>query len=454
MHRSEFHSVPARTHSFQLAPDAFAPGARKQAAKPMLKREQPAPAAEPEPQVQPKSEPPRRMEAQQQRATVEPKPVVAARETDRLEPGEIDAVPAPPVKPYARLRIVDPMAPDDPLPEPEPPPAPKRSEKIAAALKKFDVPAKTASLAKSSGSFASKQGGLILKSGKAVGRVMAMDTRALLSSAASNFKSWKRAKEDELERLERNAGRSVIANRFRRLAPLTAADVAVVETVNCAERKMHQAGSDIVIEGEGRTSPRLIASGWAARVRVLPNGRRQVLALLLPGDFIDMRPKGERRPANMITAMTVVETVDARRIVDAAGDANKYPGLAEALERIAAQEMSFADNQIVRLGVQGELRRVAHLLAELHWRLIPTGLASELLFPMPLTCETMADMLAMKPKRVRAVLEALRAKKMYSSRYCRATLLNATRAEMVSEFRAPEDPEVDPDAIAMKLAAE
>ena len=40
----------------------------------------------------------------------------------------------------------------------------------------------------------------------------------------------------------------------------------------------------------------ILASGWACRLQVLPNGRRQILGLILPGDPIRRidRPHGHR----------------------------------------------------------------------------------------------------------------------------------------------------------------
>src|SRR4051812_32382090 len=49
--------------------------------------------------------------------------------------------------------------------------------------------------------------------------------------------------------------------------------------------QIHEAGASIEAEGEPKSILRLLVSGWAARVRHLADGRRQIVRLLIPGDL-------------------------------------------------------------------------------------------------------------------------------------------------------------------------
>src|ERR1700754_998737 len=51
--------------------------------------------------------------------------------------------------------------------------------------------------------------------------------------------------------------------------------------------KSYLAGSEISGTQAQQPRPKLIISGWACRERIMPNGRRQLLSILLPGDLID-----------------------------------------------------------------------------------------------------------------------------------------------------------------------
>jgi CRP-like cAMP-binding protein len=105
---------------------------------------------------------------------------------------------------------------------------------------------------------------------------------------------------------------------------------------------------------------------------------------------------------------------------------------------MAAQGVVFADNQVIRLGSMTEARRVAHLLLELHWRLRQAGLGNDVLFPLPLTAETIADALGMAANRVRWALRRLRAQKMFAVRYGRASVLTRRKLDLNGDFRPPD----------------
>src|SRR5690349_2475563 len=64
------------------------------------------------------------------------------------------------------------------------------------------------------------------------------------------------------------------------------------------------AGSTIVEEGEAAQQLRMLVSGWAARVRVLSDGRRQVVRLLLPGDICALPVAGSAITHCAVQAVT------------------------------------------------------------------------------------------------------------------------------------------------------
>ena len=49
------------------------------------------------------------------------------------------------------------------------------------------------------------------------------------------------------------------------------------------------ARQDIVVDGSRPTDINLISEGFACRYKLLDNGRRQITALLIPGDICDLR---------------------------------------------------------------------------------------------------------------------------------------------------------------------
>jgi CRP-like cAMP-binding protein len=270
---------------------------------------------------------------------------------------------------------------------------------------------------------------------RTIGWLMTSDSGA--PPTARRVGSRTRKEEDELPVLAAASRYAILSNRFSAVAPLDDEEREALKKLDYAQRRIHQAGSDIVIEGE-QPPPVFIVSGWASRVRVLSTGRRQILGLLLPGDGIGFHSETEPVSAATVTAITTLETIDASVLIQLARDAERFPGIVLALERIAAQEDVFSDNQILRLGGLSERRRLAHLLLELQWRLSEVGLGNDQVFPLPLTSETIADMLGMEPVDVRRAMGVLRSRRMFSLRYGCATVLSNENTDLEGDFRPPE----------------
>lgn len=64
------------------------------------------------------------------------------------------------------------------------------------------------------------------------------------------------------------------------------------------------AKQDIISEGARPDHLHLIVQGWAARYKNLPNGTRQIMAFLIPGDFCDLHGKVLGAMDHSIVALT------------------------------------------------------------------------------------------------------------------------------------------------------
>ncbi|WP_242098490.1 Crp/Fnr family transcriptional regulator [Sphingomonas sp. CROZ-RG-20F-R02-07] len=203
-------------------------------------------------------------------------------------------------------------------------------------------------------------------------------------------------------------GSELLLRRLRRLVSLNGAEINLVLSLN-EGAKTHGPGSMICPKADGSPHPRLIASGWACRPRILPDGRRQMLNVLLPGDLIGDR--GERRPLamNPAVALTTVRSISASKLYDALlSKPDEYPQLCAALGRIDRMQESHLLDHIVRLGCQTALQRTAHCLLELHARLEAIGFTHDGTFPMPLTQETLGDLLGLSLVHVNRIMAQLK----------------------------------------------
>ena len=155
------------------------------------------------------------------------------------------------------------------------------------------------------------------------------------------------------------------------------------------------ARSHLVHEGEAAPACRLI-SGWAGLVRVLLDGRRQILQLVLPGDLLSFCSMPGTVSTCSVVALTPV-IVSPPMVV----------GPDQAARRTAAA-MNSLQNQICRLGRQNAYERLASLLVEMHERLRAANECSGDAFEMPLTQETLADVLGLTSVHVNRTIQQMR----------------------------------------------
>jgi CRP-like cAMP-binding protein len=234
-----------------------------------------------------------------------------------------------------------------------------------------------------------------------------------------------------------HGGPDVILRRYAAHAPLSAANVALLHGLRGAHISV-AAGQDIESEEMAARAPRLIASGWACRFRMLSDGRRMILGFVLPGDALSLRAHLPSPPLVSATALTDCRLVDATPLWKAVTSLDHtHASLARAQQAIDLQEAALLLDHIVRLGRQTALERICHLLLELRWRLHQVGLARMREFPMPLTQETLADAVGLSIVHVNRTLQRLRRERMIECRRGCVALLQPERMAAIAEFEPP-----------------
>jgi CRP-like cAMP-binding protein len=235
---------------------------------------------------------------------------------------------------------------------------------------------------------------------------------------------------------------------LRRLEALTGRPVEGLEdwTLLDGPRRKVDAAANVLCDGTHRADAAVIMAGVAADVRILPDGRRQILGLRLPGDII----QGEAH--DRVAALTPMELADAQPLVrelSERGDLRSSLGRAWMAAMRAEQAM--LRDQIVRLGRLSAYERLAHLMLEIHERLFHVGLATASSFHMPLRQEMIADLLGLSVVHVSRTTQQLKREHLVQTRGSYVTLLDRDRlmevASYASRFAAPP-PRLQPNRIA------
>ena len=190
------------------------------------------------------------------------------------------------------------------------------------------------------------------------------------------------------------------------------------------DRVQHvRARERIIDEGDEPHLVNIVLSGWACRYKVLPDGRRQIIALLLPGDMCDPYVFLLRTMDHALGTLTPVTLAkvpaQAIRAVTASG-----PELAEALWLQVLEAIEIQREWTISLGRRTAVERLAHLFCEVSVRLGALGLTNEADFDMPITQSDLADAMGLSTVHVNRSLQELRASGLIELRSRRLTILN------------------------------
>lgn len=160
---------------------------------------------------------------------------------------------------------------------------------------------------------------------------------------------------------------------------------ALAEDVNFAARET------ILIQGDASDSVYNIVEGTVRLYRLLPDGRRQIIGFLMPGDFM-----GLALSEHHTFSADAVEPVVACRFSRAAFSslADDKPHLLRRLHEAATHELTLAQDHMVILGRRTAEEKVAAFLIGLRERSRGLG-RSTVTLPLPMTRQDIADFLGL-----------------------------------------------------------
>jgi len=196
------------------------------------------------------------------------------------------------------------------------------------------------------------------------------------------------------------------ARKLAWLAGLSPDETDAFDALLSAPRSVRR-NREIVTEGRNYETLLVLLEGSAIRFRILRDGRRQILNIVLPGDFIGFPGCFFESALYSVTALTdaVVSSVPFTMLIALFGPS---PRLAAAIFWSFACEAALYAEHLIDVGRRSALERVAHFLLELLTRLQVVGLADERSYQMPLTQELIADALGLSISHVSRTLRQLR----------------------------------------------
>lgn len=235
-----------------------------------------------------------------------------------------------------------------------------------------------------------------------------------------------------------HAATDAVLRRLSGYVPLAAEETALLHQL-AARPVLVPARTELVRDGEAAPRPQVLLEGWACRQRLLADGRRQIVVVLLPGDLIGLDQRRRPLPFGSVTTLTPAQVCEAGALREAAAGRGKEAGLAAALRQAREMEEIWLVNQVVRLGRQTAYERVAHFLLELRERLAAVDRVQENRFSFPITQEVLADALGLSVVHMNRTMQQLRRDGLVEQRATAITLRDVPALVSIADYTGTHD---------------
>lgn len=202
-----------------------------------------------------------------------------------------------------------------------------------------------------------------------------------------------------------NAGPAV-ASKLEAFTKLSTDDRAALSGLTRNFRYV-DARRDLIREGDKPRHVHLVLDGWACRYKTLPDGKRQIVGLFVPGDFCDVNVYILKEMDHSIGAITRLKVA---MIPPDEMDAlmAHHPRISQALWWHELVVTAIQREWTLNIGQRSAYERLAHLLIEVYMRLRTIGRADHGHCDFPLTQADLADATGLTPVHVNRTLQELR----------------------------------------------
>ncbi len=193
------------------------------------------------------------------------------------------------------------------------------------------------------------------------------------------------------------------------------------------------ADEDIVREHERMKRSHLLLEGWAFRYISLKSGRRQIVAIHIPGDFVDLHSFPLQVMDHSVATFTPcrIATAPHERL---RAVTEEHPHLARLFWLSTLIDGAVHRQWLLGAGQRSALGQTAHLICELYVRLETNGLAQAFTFPMPMSQAEFADALGMSSVHANRVLQELRGESVLAWQGRSVSILDWDRLRQIAEF--------------------
>lgn len=222
-----------------------------------------------------------------------------------------------------------------------------------------------------------------------------------------------------------------LIDRLRRSHPLSDAECSALAAA-AKEERSYEMRSSIVRAHTPLRMSQLLVKGFVSRETALPDGRRRILAIHVPGDFVDLHGFVLKSLDHDVVAMTRATMLlfPHDRMMPLV---TEHGHVARVLWFATTVDAAIHREWIASYG-RSAVARLAHLFCELRARLEAVGLADEEDYALPITQIDLADATALTPVHVNRTLRQLREAGLVDFRAGRVKIFDLAGLERLAGF--------------------
>lgn len=214
----------------------------------------------------------------------------------------------------------------------------------------------------------------------------------------------------------------------------------------------HAPKEDIIADGTHSDRCHVVLSGLACRYKMLADGRRQIMAFLVPGDLCDaeifiLKEMDHGVAAITPTTTAVIPSEIMRTLL------RETSSLGEALWWGTMTDLGVLRERIIDHGRRTAYVRIAHLLYEMLVRYRMVGLTTGNRFSFPITQTDLADATGLTPVHANRMLQKLRRDHLIETSGAWVTVLDPSNLKRAAQFNGAYlhlDRVHDPDAVGQR----
>lgn len=220
----------------------------------------------------------------------------------------------------------------------------------------------------------------------------------------------------------------------RRRNQLTEADLAALEQAAgpiSALSPRHM----LIREGDPVSMSTYLVDGFMCRYKDDREGYRQLIAVHVPGDFVDLHAYPLKRLDHDVATMTActIAQVPHNRLDEIMAE---RPGMAKLLWFSTLLDAAMHREWIFRLGRLDAIQRLGHFFCEIEMKLRAVGMSDGRQFHLPVTQADLGEACGLTSVHVNRMLRELRERDLLTVRAHQVTFIDPPALYRLTEFNA------------------